>query len=48
MSKLGFLPSGRPMVTYVPDLQYAYILQRYKETHDFLHVLLEKKISVDE
>ena len=48
MDGLNFRPSERPIVRYVPDLRYAYVLQRYKEIHDFLHVLLDKMISVDE
>jgi ubiquinone biosynthesis protein COQ4 len=47
MSSFGFKPSGRPTVKYVPDLEYAYVLQRYKETHDFIHVLTAKQITVD-
>jgi ubiquinone biosynthesis protein COQ4 len=35
-----FSPDERPLVKYIPDLELAYLLQRYKETHDFYHVLL--------
>lgn len=48
MKQQNFKPSERPLVEFIPDLQYAYVLQRYKEIHDFLHILLAKKISVDE
>jgi len=42
----GFKPSERPLVRYVPDLELAYVSQRYKEIHDFLHVLLLDVINV--
>ena len=47
MRNQGFKPI-RPVSKYVPDLQLAYILQRYKETHDMLHTLLGLDISVAE
>lgn len=40
MSSNNFTPDARPIVRYVPDVELAYICQRYKETHDFYHVLL--------
>ena len=33
-------PDSRPVVRYVPDYDLAYIMQRYREIHDFLHVIL--------
>ena len=38
----------RPKVKYVPNMQHAYIIQRYKETHDCMHVLLGYNTSVAE
>ena len=40
MSSHGYTSAERPLVKYVPDLEHAYILQRYKEVHDSTHVLL--------
>jgi len=40
MSRNDFSPNKRPVVKYIPDTDLAYISQRYKETHDFYHVLL--------
>jgi ubiquinone biosynthesis protein COQ4 len=40
MSNNDFSPNHRPVVEFIPDLELAYICQRYKETHDFYHVLL--------
>lgn len=44
MKKQNFKPSERPIVNYINDLDLAYVLQRYKEVHDFLHVLLLKTV----
>jgi len=43
-----FVPEERPKSKFIPDLELAYINQRYKETHDFYHVLLGYDISVVE
>ena len=40
MNTNEFSPDLRPISKYIPDLELAYICQRYKETHDFYHVLL--------
>jgi ubiquinone biosynthesis protein COQ4 len=40
MSENNFTPDERPIAKYIPDLDLAYICQRYKETHDFYHTLL--------
>jgi ubiquinone biosynthesis protein Coq4 len=40
MSDNNFTPNERPIAKYIPDLELAYICQRYKETHDFYHILL--------
>ena len=48
MAKFGFTPDERPVVTYVPDMELAYIMQRYKECHDFLHALLDLDIFIED
>jgi ubiquinone biosynthesis protein COQ4 len=42
----GFLPSGRTPVQHIADPHLAYVMTRYRETHDFLHALLGAGISV--
>ena len=44
----GFTSDERPVVKYVPNLEHAYILQRYKEVHDVAHVLLNYGTSVSQ
>ena len=39
MSSHGFKSEERPVVRFVDDEQLAYIMMRYRETHDFFHVL---------
>ncbi|KAJ1650562.1 Ubiquinone biosynthesis protein [Dispira simplex] len=39
MDQHGFVPESRLPVRYVAHPELAYVLQRYRETHDFLHVL---------
>ncbi|KAJ1979084.1 Ubiquinone biosynthesis protein [Dimargaris verticillata] len=39
MDSHGFTPESRNQVQYIPDPELAYVLQRYRETHDFIHVL---------
>lgn len=48
MSKFHFTPEDRTPTKYVPDLELAYIMQRYRETHDAIHVLLNYEVSVAE
>lgn len=40
LSENNFTPDERPVARYIPDLELSYICQRYKETHDFYHILL--------
>ena len=35
-----FDPNSRPLVKYENNIELAYVHQRYKEVHDFLHVFL--------
>ena len=48
MTATGLSPDERPLVKYVSNLEHAYILQRYKETHDMTHLMLDYGISVSE
>ena len=42
----GVTPDTRRPVHFVDDAQLAYVMQRYRETHDFVHVLTGASISV--
>ena len=42
----GFSPDERPPVRFVEDLELAYVMQRYRQVHDFAHVLLEMPPTV--
>ena len=41
MDKYKYSPNERPEVRYIEDEELAYIMQRYRQTHDFCHVLLD-------
>ncbi|KAH7720157.1 Protein COQ-4 [Aphelenchoides avenae] len=43
LDQLKTSPDARPPVRYIDDLELLYVMQRYRETHDFHHVLLEMK-----
>lgn len=36
-------PDARPSVKYIDNEDLVYVMQRYRETHDFNHVLLQMK-----
>ena len=46
LNKNGVTPDTRQNVHYVEDPQLAYVIQRYREIHDFYHVLLELDIDL--
>ena len=48
MSFHQYSADERPKVKYVGNVQHAYIIQRYKETHDCMHVLLGYNTTVAE
>lgn len=48
MVKNDFHPDKRPIVKHIGDIELAYIYQRYKEIHDFLHVTIGKGSSIYE
>lgn len=41
LDKLKTSPDARPPVKFVQSEELVYIMQRYRETHDFNHILLE-------
>ncbi|QDZ18165.1 ubiquinone biosynthesis protein Coq4 [Chloropicon primus] len=41
MSKRGFSPDERPPVRFVDDEELAYVATRYREVHDFWHVIFD-------
>ncbi|VDK19606.1 unnamed protein product [Anisakis simplex] len=43
LDELHTEPDARPPVKYVDDDDLVYVMQRYRETHDFNHVLLQMK-----
>jgi len=43
-----FKPGGRPPVQHIPDPTLAYVITRYREIHDFVHVITGCGRSVDE
>ncbi|KRX09787.1 hypothetical protein PPERSA_02659 [Pseudocohnilembus persalinus] len=46
MNSHKFNSEDRPVSRYIQDLELAYIFQRYKEIHDFIHVLLGYDVTV--
>eukprot|EP00347_Sterkiella_histriomuscorum_P016389 403353374 len=48
MKEKDFSSDERPITKYVPDLELAYVMQRYREIHDTLHVLLGYDVTVAE
>ena len=48
MQGYGYSADERPVAKHVDDIELAYVLQRYKEVHDTLHVLLGYGTSVEE
>jgi ubiquinone biosynthesis protein COQ4 len=43
LDELHTEPDARPPVQYIDDEELVYVMQRYRETHDFTHTLLEMK-----
>jgi ubiquinone biosynthesis protein COQ4 len=46
MSTYGYEFDHRPLVRHMPDAEFAYIFQRYKEIHDFYHVCLRQGVTM--
>uniref|UniRef100_A0A0N4ZTH0 Ubiquinone biosynthesis protein COQ4 homolog, mitochondrial n=1 Tax=Parastrongyloides trichosuri TaxID=131310 RepID=A0A0N4ZTH0_PARTI len=43
LEKLKTSPDNRPPVQYIDDPELLYVMQRYRETHDFTHTILRMK-----
>ncbi|CEF63017.1 Ubiquinone biosynthesis protein COQ4 homolog, mitochondrial [Strongyloides ratti] len=43
LENLKTSPDNRPPVKYIDDVELLYVMQRYRETHDFTHTILEMK-----
>jgi Uncharacterized protein involved in ubiquinone biosynthesis len=41
LRKNGFDPDERALVKYIPDEELAYVMKRYRQSHDFFHVLTD-------
>jgi len=41
-------PDQRPIVKHIEEAEIAYVYQRYKEIHDFLHILLFQNIDLED
>ncbi|CAB3407021.1 unnamed protein product [Caenorhabditis bovis] len=46
LEKLKTSPDARPPVKYIDNLEYLYVMQRYRETHDFTHIVLEQNTNM--
>ncbi|VDP15215.1 unnamed protein product [Onchocerca flexuosa] len=46
LERLNTTPDDRPAVKFVDDDDLHYIMQRYRETHDFTHLLLQMKTTL--
>ncbi|GMT03972.1 hypothetical protein PENTCL1PPCAC_26146, partial [Pristionchus entomophagus] len=46
LDNLNTSPDNRPPVKYVDEEDLLYVMRRYRETHDFTHILLEMKTNM--
>lgn len=46
LDRLNTSPDARPTVKYIDNLEHLYVMQRYRETHDFTHIALEQKTNM--
>lgn len=46
LDNLNTSPDNRPPVKYVDDEDLLYVMRRYRETHDFTHVILQMKTNM--
>ncbi|VDK78930.1 unnamed protein product [Litomosoides sigmodontis] len=46
LERLGTTPDERPSVKFVDDDDLVYVMQRYRETHDFNHIILQMKTTL--
>jgi len=42
----GFSPDDRTNVRFITDPDLAYIMTRYRQTHDFLHVITDLDVTI--
>ncbi len=47
MDRYGFHASERALVKYIDDEDLAYVMTRYRQIHDFQHVLWGLNVSVE-
>lgn len=46
LENLKTSPDNRPPVKFIDDEDLLYVMQRYRETHDFTHVILQQKTNM--
>ncbi|KAL1245764.1 hypothetical protein TSPI_08410 [Trichinella spiralis] len=46
LDRLKTTPSARPNVQFVDDVELAYVMTRYRETHDLFHTLLQMPTNI--
>ncbi|KAJ7614096.1 ubiquinone biosynthesis protein Coq4 [Roridomyces roridus] len=47
LERCGVTPDTREPVHYIDDPELAYVMQRYRECHDFYHCIVNLPVSVD-
>eukprot|EP00471_Norrisiella_sphaerica_P013772 CAMPEP_0184506834 /NCGR_PEP_ID=MMETSP0113_2-20130426/53703_1 /TAXON_ID=91329 /ORGANISM="Norrisiella sphaerica, Strain BC52" /LENGTH=132 /DNA_ID=CAMNT_0026896563 /DNA_START=690 /DNA_END=1085 /DNA_ORIENTATION=+ len=47
MRSFSYSADDRPVVRHIEDDELAYVMQRYREVHDFLHVLTGAPTTVE-
>ncbi|KIL59144.1 hypothetical protein M378DRAFT_85474 [Amanita muscaria Koide BX008] len=47
LERCGVTPDTREPVRYISDPELAYVMQRYRECHDFYHCLMNLPVSVE-
>ncbi|VDD78527.1 unnamed protein product [Mesocestoides corti] len=46
LDRYGYSPNDRGLVNFVDDPDLAYVMQRYREVHDLVHVLLGQQTDM--
>ncbi|EMR10710.1 hypothetical protein PNEG_00860 [Pneumocystis murina B123] len=47
MDTYGFVPGLRSCVRYINHEEWAYVMQRYRESHDFYHILMGLPATIE-
>jgi len=47
LDRCGVTPDTREPVHYIDDPELAYVMQRYRECHDFYHCITDMPVSVE-